>query len=387
MRNSWRFRRLVFLVFSTIPVISALVHYPPITGTVGELMRFVGLVIMLVSGGIAIYVHSLFPKKHDRPEDFGKLLKDGPYRFVRHPFYSAFMFLGFGIALFFASVPGIAVSLLMVPLWGRLAEMEEKELLEYWGREYGEFMETRGRFLPRTYTCPGRLLFILAIFLLGYFTLYGLKALFVDSYTVEFLIRVAVLSTLTPAFVLFISKSLGIKADFGFRREEIWRSFLLASALSLPSPLIQLQAGSFHGFHVQTSVALVFLSYLLFAIYTFSFFMAFPIEVLAPCGRLWLIVPPLFLFVYDSYYFNAGKMPPLGDIILFVLLYPFVYMKTRNVAGIVLAYLLIAEWDPWWAFGIAYGWDAFKIAGLIRVGLSLLSAFVFLKIARTRDKL
>ncbi|WP_297549022.1 methyltransferase, partial [Thermococcus sp.] len=169
MRNSWRFRRLVFLVFSTIPVISALVHYPPITGTVGRFLSLTGLVIMLVSGGIAIYVHSLFPKKHDRPEDFGKLLKDGPYRFVRHPFYSAFMFLGFGIALFFASVPGIAVSLLMVPLWGRLAEMEEKELLEYWGREYGEFMETRGRFLPRTYTCPGRLLFILAIFLLGYF--------------------------------------------------------------------------------------------------------------------------------------------------------------------------------------------------------------------------
>ncbi len=70
---------------------------------------------MLVSGGIAVYVHSLFPKKHDRHEDFGKLLKDGPYRFVRHPFYSAFLFLGFGIALFFASVPGIAVSLLMVP--------------------------------------------------------------------------------------------------------------------------------------------------------------------------------------------------------------------------------------------------------------------------------
>ncbi len=215
---------------------------------VRELMHFVGLVIMLVSGGIAVYVHSLFPKKHDRHEDFGKLLKDGPYRFVRHPFYSAFLFLGFGIALFFASVPGIAVSLLMVPLWERLAKMEERELLEYWGREYGEFMETRGKFLPRTYTCPGRLFLLLAIFLLGYSTLYGLKALFVNSYTVEFLIRVAVLSILTPAFVLFISKSLGIKADFGFRREEIWRSFLLASALSLPSPLLQLQAGSFHAF-------------------------------------------------------------------------------------------------------------------------------------------
>ncbi len=382
MEDSWRFRRLIFLVFSTIPVVSALVRYSPITGTAGELIRSTGLAIMLISGGMAVYVHSLFPKKHDRPEDFEKLLKDGPYRFVRHPFYSAFMFLGFGIAMFFNSFPGMIASLLMVPLWERLAEMEEGELLEYWDGEYAELMETRGRFLPKADSCPGRLLLVLLIFLFGYFTLYGLKVLFVDSYTVEFFIRAGVLLILTIGFVLLISKS-GIKAEFGFRRDGTWRSFLLASALSLPSPLLQLQAGSFHGFHVQTSVALIFLAYLLFAIYTFSVFVAFPIEVLAPCGRLWLIVPPLFLFVYDSYFFNAGKMPPLGDLILFVLLYPVVYRKTRNVAGIILAYLFIAEWDPWWAFGIAYGPEAFKIAGLLRVGVSLLSAFLLLFIKRT----
>ncbi len=383
MRESWRFRRLVFLVFSVIPVISALVHYPPIMDAVGRVMSFIGLVIIMLSGAMAIYIHSLFPKKHNRPEDFGKLLKDGLYRFVRHPFYSAFIFLGFGIALFFTSVPGMIASLLMVPLWERLAEMEERELLEYWGKEYEEFMETRGRFLPKADSCPGRSLLVLATFFFGYFTLYGLKALFVDSYTVEFFIRAGVLLILTIGFVLLISKSLGIKVDFGLRRDGIWKSFLLASALSLPSPLLQLQEGNFHSFQVYAPLFLIFLSYLLFAIYTFSVFVAFPVEVLDPCGRLWLIVPPLFLFVYDSYFFNAGKMPPLGDLILFVLLYPVVYRKTRNVAGIILAYLFIAEWDPWWAFGIAYGWDAFKLAGLARVGLSLLSAFLLLFIKRT----
>ena len=351
MEDSWRFRRLVFLIFSTIPVISALVHYPAITGTAGKLMSIAGLVIMLVSGGIAIYVHSLFPKKHNRPEDFGKLLKDGLYRFVRHPFYSAFIFLGFGIALFFTSVPGMIASLLMVPLWERLAEMEERELLEYWGGEYAELMETRGRFLPKVDSCPGRFLLVLATFFFGYFTLYGFKVLFVDSYTVEFFIRTGVLLILALGFVLLVSKFRGIRADFGLRRDGIWKSFLLASALSLPSPLLQLhQSGNFQ---VQAPFPIIFLSYLLFAVYTFSVFVAFPIEVLAPCGRLWLIVPPLFLFVYDSYYFNAGKMPPLGDLILFVLLYPVVYRKTRNVIGITLAYLLIAEWDLWWAFGVA----------------------------------
>ncbi len=373
MGSSRGLRRTVFAVFAAVSLLSGLLHYPHITGSLGAFMRFVGLLIILISAFFAFYVHSLFPEKHDRPEDFGELLKDGPYRFVRHPFYSAFIFLGFGIALFFTSVPGILASIMMLPLWKRLAEMEERELLEYWGDEYTEFMRTRGRFLPKIDSCPGRSLLVLTTFLFGYFTLYGLKVLFVDTYTVEFLVRVVFLLIPTLCFVVFLSKYLKIRADFGFRRAGTLRSFIIAAALSLPAPLLQLQAGDVHSFQVQAPLFLIFLSYLLFALYVFSLFVAFPIEVLAPCGRLWLIVPPLFLFVYDSYYFNAGKMPPFGDLIMFVLLYPFVYRKTRNVIGITLAYLLIAEWDLWWAFGTVFGREAFRIVGLVRLLLSLIS--------------
>ncbi|CUX76962.1 hypothetical protein CHITON_0183 [Thermococcus chitonophagus] len=107
-------------------------------------MHIARALILAITVPLAIYIHSLFPKKHDRPEDFKELLTDGPYRYVRHPFYSAFIFMSFGIALFFSSIPGLFCYSLMLPLWNKLAELEEKELLEYWGEKYEDFMKTRG---------------------------------------------------------------------------------------------------------------------------------------------------------------------------------------------------------------------------------------------------
>ena len=112
-------------------------------------MHWAGFVILIITVPLAIYLHSLFPRRHDRPEDFDRLLTDGPYRYVRHPFYSVFIVMGFGIGLFCVSVLGLLSYVLMLPLWRKLAEIEEQELLEYWGDEYRRFMETKGRFFPK----------------------------------------------------------------------------------------------------------------------------------------------------------------------------------------------------------------------------------------------
>ncbi len=147
--ESWKFRRLVFVVFFILIPFSMLFHYPPIGGEKARIMRVSGAILTLSSSIFALYVHSLFPKTHDRPSDFTRLMEDGPYRYVRHPFYSAFIVMGFGIALWFLSVPGLLAYAFMIPLWERLAGLEENELIEHWGDEYREFMKTRGRFFPR----------------------------------------------------------------------------------------------------------------------------------------------------------------------------------------------------------------------------------------------
>jgi len=146
------FRKIVFVVFflGLIPF-SVFVHYPIIGWKWKMVISLSGAVIIVFTAVFAIYVHSLFPRKHDRPEDFGELLVDGPYRYVRHPFYSAFIVMGFGVALFFLSIPGIIFNGFLILMWRKLADIEEKELLEYYGEKYKQFMETRPRFFPRIY--------------------------------------------------------------------------------------------------------------------------------------------------------------------------------------------------------------------------------------------
>jgi protein-S-isoprenylcysteine O-methyltransferase Ste14 len=77
------------------------------------------------------------------------LVKHGPYRWVRHPLYSVglLFFLGFSLLAanwFLAfTLPGAFVVLaLRTPL-------EEARLIEAFGDEYREYMQTTGRFLPR----------------------------------------------------------------------------------------------------------------------------------------------------------------------------------------------------------------------------------------------
>ena len=150
--KSLKLRRIIFTVFffCLIPF-SLIFHYPVLRGEIAAIIHITGLVVIAITVPFALYIHSLFPRKHDRPEDFDRLLVDGPYQYVRHPFYSAFIVMGFGIALYFVSIPGVLLNILLIPLWRKLAEVEEEELLRYWGEEYRRFMETRGRFFPKVF--------------------------------------------------------------------------------------------------------------------------------------------------------------------------------------------------------------------------------------------
>jgi len=143
-------RKIVFAFFflGLIPF-SALFHYPIIEWKWKIILNLSGAVIIIFAAVFAIYVHSLFPRTHKRPEDFEQLLVDGPYRYVRHPFYSAFIVMGFGIALYFLSIPGIIFNVFLILMWRKLADIEEKGLLEHYGEKYKQFMETRPRFFPR----------------------------------------------------------------------------------------------------------------------------------------------------------------------------------------------------------------------------------------------
>jgi protein-S-isoprenylcysteine O-methyltransferase Ste14 len=77
------------------------------------------------------------------------LITGGPYRWIRHPMYSALMLCFIGSALLSAFWPLLLLAVLTVPFFYRIAVKEEAMMIEQFGGEYRAFTERTGRFWPR----------------------------------------------------------------------------------------------------------------------------------------------------------------------------------------------------------------------------------------------
>ncbi len=112
-------------------------------------LRVVGTVAFVSSVLAAVKIHSMFPKeRHDRPEDFSTLLKEGPYAYCRHPFYLALIINQASIPLLFSSWLGLLTYAALLPGWWVLIRLEEKELVKYWGDEYVNYMRDVPALIP-----------------------------------------------------------------------------------------------------------------------------------------------------------------------------------------------------------------------------------------------
>ena len=142
-------RRLVFAFFFAGYLPLCFLFASSVAGWASVVVRLAGLATIIVFSFFAVYVHSLFPRRHRSPEDFPVLLTGGPYGHIRHPLYSCFIFIGYGAALLAISPIELALNtLLTIPLFTFLARKEEGELLERWGDKYRRFMEGRKTFIP-----------------------------------------------------------------------------------------------------------------------------------------------------------------------------------------------------------------------------------------------
>lgn len=66
----------------------------------------------------------------------GKLLTTGGYGIVRHPIYSGVILLGLGLALIFKAIYALAYVPVVAILFGLMTIIEEKGLIEEYGKEY-----------------------------------------------------------------------------------------------------------------------------------------------------------------------------------------------------------------------------------------------------------
>ena len=78
------------------------------------------------------------------------LITSGPYQFIRHPIYTAFILI-LGSTLFISSNWTIGLTwagMTVLDIASRIG-FEESLMLEYFGEQYREYMTKTGRLLPR----------------------------------------------------------------------------------------------------------------------------------------------------------------------------------------------------------------------------------------------
>ncbi len=81
-----------------------------------------------------------------------ELVTDGIYYYIRHPFYSSILFLGWGIYMKSpVSWLGVILLLLVTVSVVATAIIEEREDIRYFGTAYRDYMTTTKKFIPFLY--------------------------------------------------------------------------------------------------------------------------------------------------------------------------------------------------------------------------------------------
>ena len=112
--------------------------------------QIVGLLMTVL--GYALFVWSVLARGRyatswDMPENH-KLVTWGPYSYVRHPSYLAYIILF--VALFLTTLNAIAtIPLVAIPGYLRIADREEEMLTAAFGKAYMEYQRTTGKFIPK----------------------------------------------------------------------------------------------------------------------------------------------------------------------------------------------------------------------------------------------
>lgn len=77
-----------------------------------------------------------------------ELVTTGLYGYIRHPFYSSLLFLGWGIALKHITWISLLLAVANTALLIITAKKEEAENIQYFGDRYREYMEDTRMFVP-----------------------------------------------------------------------------------------------------------------------------------------------------------------------------------------------------------------------------------------------
>lgn len=111
--------------------------------------------LVALSGGLLFFAASRalgrFMTPAIRVQSGHQLVQEGPYRYLRHPVYTANLMVGSGWSLLFLSPPLAVLTVLMAGVASYRARLEEDLLrsADAFGSDYDAYISRTGRFLPR----------------------------------------------------------------------------------------------------------------------------------------------------------------------------------------------------------------------------------------------
>ena len=105
--------------------------------------------IILILAGIIIWLFAVVISKITQKIIDNKLVKTGIYSYIRHPIYSAFLFISTGLIILSQNIFLFFLPILYwIILTIGMKKTEEKWLLEKFGDKYLEYSKEVNRFIP-----------------------------------------------------------------------------------------------------------------------------------------------------------------------------------------------------------------------------------------------
>lgn len=109
--------------------------------------------VFILAGVITFKKHGKINKHREDDllvsiEKTSRLVTKGIYQYIRHPFYSSLLFLGWGIFLKNSTWWGVLLVLINMVLLFITARIEEKENIKFFGEPYQVYMQDTKMFVP-----------------------------------------------------------------------------------------------------------------------------------------------------------------------------------------------------------------------------------------------
>lgn len=113
-----------------------------------QLISWIVILVSIVFAVLGFLLLRLIGKPQGDFENTTKLVTVGLYRFIRHPLYASFLFLGTGIFLKDISTITTLFAFINIVALVATAKQEEKEMIGKFGEEYISYMQKTRMFIP-----------------------------------------------------------------------------------------------------------------------------------------------------------------------------------------------------------------------------------------------